>query len=196
MEFLATLDADALTWFGEHHAEWLTPIMFGLTRMGDAAVLLVMAAAGAAAFAAAGYRMTGLLFLAGALACLGTEYALKQVVQRERPNVAWRLSRGQSTWSFPSGHSANSMAVYGSAALLLARRRRLRWQRALLAATGILLCICIGISRLYLGAHYLSDVLGGWTVGLTSALIVLVADWRLASNVPAGQDPADRPFVV
>ena len=67
----------------------------------------------------------------------------------------------ESTFSFPSGHALVSLAVYGSIALVVSRRLPRRRDRILLLAATGLLVLAIGFSRLYLGVHFLSDVLAG-----------------------------------
>jgi undecaprenyl-diphosphatase len=85
------------------------------------------------------------------------------------------------TLSFPSAHSANSMLVYLSLALLIAPpARRARW-----AAAAGLLSIAIGTSRVMLGVHWPSDVAGGWAFGLLWTMVVLWIDrrdWRRADR--------------
>jgi undecaprenyl-diphosphatase len=89
---------------------------------------------------------------------------MKLGFRRERPFFPDPLAT-ESTFSFPSGHSLVSLAVYGSVALLLARRVRSPGRRALLFAGTALLVLAIGFSRLYLGVHFLSDVLAGYAAG-------------------------------
>jgi len=71
----------------------------------------------------------------------------------------------ESTFSFPSGHSFESLVAYGFLAYLLLPYLRRRSSRLLLFSGVALLVLAIGFSRIYLGAHYLSDVMGGYTAG-------------------------------
>ena len=105
--------------------------------------------------------------LASSLVGLALAQTVKDVVHRAWPDVRWTpAGLRPTTPSFPSGHSLNSMASYGALALLLSRRLRRPWQRALLSSCGLLLCVLIGVSRMYLGVHYLTDVAAGWCAGL------------------------------
>ena len=82
--------------------------------------------------------------------------------------------------SFPSGHAANSMLVYLTLALLLVDHPvRRRWS----ATAAILLSLAIGLSRILLGVHYPSDVIGGWAFGLMWTMIVL---WMARREERAG----------
>jgi len=89
---------------------------------------------------------------------------------RERPEIGLIE---ETSYSFPSGHTANSTAFYGFLAFLLFTRLQRRWQRiALLVGTSLFL-IFMGLSRVYLGVHFTSDVIGGYLMGgfwLTLAL--------------------------
>jgi undecaprenyl-diphosphatase len=85
----------------------------------------------------------------------------KNVLDRVRPDQHLRLVH-VSSMSFPSAHSANSMLVYPLCALLLAPER---WRR-LAVGGAVLLSLCIGTSRVLLGVHWPSDVVGGWAFGL------------------------------
>lgn len=91
------------------------------------------------------------------------DYSLKHLFQRTRPQLWEILVARPSSYSFPSGHAMSSMAVYSLAALLLARSYpQQRWAFQLGAAIVISL---IGFSRVYLGVHWPSDVLGGFLLG-------------------------------
>lgn len=69
-------------------------------------------------------------------------------------------------WSFPSSHSSLSVLVLGSLLLLILRSKWPVKYRHLLATLLFILILLIGISRLYVGAHYLSDVVAGWSLGM------------------------------
>ena len=103
--------------------------------------------------------------------------ALKQAVDRPRPDIVPHLSH-VATSSFPSGHSMLSAVVYLTLGSLLAasiNRRSLKFD---VLAIAVLLSLIVGISRVYLGVHYPTDVLAGWIAGLVWALLCwLVARW-------------------
>jgi membrane-associated phospholipid phosphatase len=112
-----------------------------------------------------------------ALAFLGAQVlstAMKLGFRRDRPFFPDPLAT-ESTFSFPSGHALVSLAVYGSIALVLARRLSTRASRAFLLGMTALLVIAIGFSRLYLGVHFLSDVLAGYAAGVAWLAVLYVA---------------------
>jgi membrane-associated phospholipid phosphatase len=116
------------------------------------------------------------------LAAVGTQiltFGLKLGFERERPFFSDPLAT-ESTYSFPSGHASVSLAVYGTLGYIVARHAATR--RAQLAALGAaaLLVLLIGFSRLYLGVHFLSDVIAGFSLGLAwVALCVVLLHLRL-----------------
>lgn len=99
-----------------------------------------------------------------AVACAGSgllNMATKQAFQRPRPTL-WESLAPESTFSFPSGHAMGSITLM-AVLVLLTWRTRWRWP-VLLAA--LVFTVLVGVSRLYLGVHYPSDVLAGWAAGL------------------------------
>jgi undecaprenyl-diphosphatase len=89
---------------------------------------------------------------------------LKQAFQRERPSPVTGMIDAQQ-WSFPSGHAMVAAAFYLFIAYMAWRLVHGRWQRAAIVAGLVLLILLIGISRLYLEVHYLSDVIAGFVAG-------------------------------
>jgi undecaprenyl-diphosphatase len=86
----------------------------------------------------------------------------------------------QHSYSYPSGHAFNSAMIYLMVALLLGRHLNPRTRRGLLIA-AIVLTLVIGLTRIYLGVHWPTDVIGGWLGGVGGALLVLWLDRRLKS---------------
>lgn len=92
-------------------------------------------------------------------------------VDRRRPDVAM-LEAAPETSSFPSGHTAAALALYGALAVIVVRRVRTRWVRVLAAAVVLSIPVLVGATRLYRGMHYPSDLVGSL---LSSGLVLLVA---------------------
>jgi hypothetical protein len=107
-------------------------------------------------------------------------WSLKVVFQRERPSLDDSIATA-SSFSYPSGHALTSVAVYGVLAYVLLGRLRRPGARVTCLGTLALLVAAIGFSRLYLGVHYLSDVLAGFSVGGSWLLITTT----LRERVPA-----------
>lgn len=136
-----------------------------VTWLGSTGVLC--AVIGAAAIVLAfrrRWRLAAYLLITGAGA-LVLDPVLKSLVGRLRPAVAHPIAHGTGN-SFPSGHSLGSVVCYGAIFLVFLPAARGRWRTAFTAAIAVLVAL-IGISRILLGVHYLSDVLGGWALGIT-----------------------------
>lgn len=112
-------------------------------------------------------QMAGLV--AGGTLVVGS--LLKLILRRDRPVTEYVEHMFIDSFSFPSGHAAGSVPVFGLVAYLLA---------GLFSPWGVVAAILmavitllIGVSRVYLGAHYASDVLGGWIVGFAGLAIII-----------------------
>ena len=104
--------------------------------------------------------------------------ATKQVFARERPSL-WDSIAPETTFSFPSGHAMGSMTL-AAVLVLLAWNTRWRWWVAL---PMTLFVVLVGLSRVYLGVHYPSDILAGWAVAIA---------WTIGTYLlvfPHGQRP-------
>ena len=151
-------------------AWWLWPVKV-VTQLGH---LAWMAALGAVASVWLLYRRAWLLLGAWCVGVAGVGLwvrCIKSSVARERPEVRWVLEQG---YSFPSGHSAGTLVCYGMLAWLvfvMAGARAGKWA-AVWAALAVLV---VGVSRIVLGAHYVSDVLAGWMLGLAWMSLVFAA---------------------
>jgi undecaprenyl-diphosphatase len=118
--------------------------------------------------------------------------AIKSLVGRDRPPLAEAVPPYESSASFPSGHTLNAVVITGIlvySTLLIVRTRRARWLAVIIGGTYAVL---IGLSRVYLGHHWLSDVIGAWLLGLAWLLVVIVAH-RVARTYAARKKPALPP---
>ena len=137
-----------------------------VSRLGSPMMMTMLAFAGALLLAGLGeWIVLGGWAAAFAGASL-IDHWLKLTIHRPRPVYAAALIHN-SSWSFPSGHAMGSLVGYGMLAyvlMLLARGKRdtQRW----IAIGAAALILAIGLSRLYLGVHYFSDVVGGYAAGL------------------------------
>jgi len=111
--------------------------------------------------------------------------SLKALVGRVRPVVADPIAYGHGN-SFPSGHTLGSTIVYGALTLVFLALVRHRWRVWFVAAIGLLV-FAIGLSRIALGVHFLSDVIGGWLLGLAWISVTAYAFqvWRRETGKPA-----------
>jgi undecaprenyl-diphosphatase len=178
MDYLQAADEGTLFWFENHAPPWLTVLMKGFTFLGEREMALALIfAAGLGYFLWKMPRTAAIVLLTALLAHLLTR-SVKVLVNRPRPEVAWQRVALPADKSFPSGHALNAMAVFGTIALTFSRRLRRRVGRSVVLGVGFVMPLLIGISRPYLGVHYPSDVIGGWTAGLACAMLALWADVR------------------
>jgi membrane protein DedA with SNARE-associated domain/membrane-associated phospholipid phosphatase len=155
----------------ELRADWLTSIEEVVTALGSSAALLIVTALAAVGFAVRGHYAELWIVLAGAALMLFAVSEFKELIDRPRPGAGLVAAEGAA---YPSGHATYSV-VYAWLAIAVTLRLRPGWSggTALLAA-GIVLAAAIGLSRVYLGVHYLSDVSGGWGLGVCAYAIATV----------------------
>lgn len=139
------------------------------TALGEPTVLIAIGAATAVWLWFAGHRHLPWVLTAIVLIGRGLSEAQKYVVGRTRPDLEPHLVVVKTS-SFPSGHATSSMIFYLTVAMTLTVGTR--WHRPAVAG-AILLSLMIGLSRVMLGVHWPSDVVGGWAFGLLWVLLTL-----------------------
>lgn len=142
---------------------WLHPLMLAVTFMGGPFLLIVVAIS-VAIWGYMGRQFRIVIAESLALLAFFLNTVLKYILHRTRPDTLFVQHMKIHSYSFPSGHSFGSLVVYGLLAYLLFIRLSEPWNYFIVAAL-ISLIILIGISRVYLGAHFPSDVLAGWLLG-------------------------------
>jgi membrane-associated phospholipid phosphatase len=168
------VDQPAASFLVAHRQGWLTGVMRLVTDLGAAGVLvpLVLAAGLAWRWRRGSWRPLALLAGAAAGAWV-VQVAVKQLVERPRPPAGLALSHATG-FAFPSGHATDAAAVYGMLAVLLARSGRPAARVAAWAGAAALVAL-VGLSRLYLGVHWLSDVVAGAALGIAWLLAIFIA---------------------
>lgn len=157
---------------------WLIEAARELTALGGVTVLCVLVVA------VVGYllqqRAYGAmwLMLTAAVGGMGLSFALKHFFGRERPDVVLHRVTVHSP-GFPSGHAMLSAVVYLTLGTLLAQIARQRTSQIYCLTVALVLTFLIGLSRIYLGVHYPTDVLAGWAAGLAWTLLC----WLIARAV-------------
>lgn len=159
---LMTLDLLAKAFFVENlRADWLTPIMESISALATPVSLLVLLLV-IVAFAPG--KRPGMFCTVNLVLVVLLNVLLKELVQRPRPeDINLVVETG---FSFPSGHSMVAMAFFGLLVWLVWHHERDRTLRLACCAGFSLIILLIGISRIYLGVHYASDVLAGFCISL------------------------------
>lgn len=150
-------------------SDFATPIAKFITNFGGAIFIIVLTALLVIAIK---NKKIGLSIFTNLVIITVLNQSLKRILQRPRP-TEYRIIQ-ETGYSFPSGHSMISMAFYGYLIYLIYRyikNKYIKW--SLIVLLSILICL-IGISRIYLGVHYTSDVLGGFLLSI-SYLVVYIS---------------------
>lgn len=144
------------------------PIVKCITNLGSASFVIAMSTI---LLVAIKNKLIGLFIFLNLAISGGLNQILKVIVQRPRP-VGYRLIE-ESGYSFPSGHSMVSAAFYGFLIYLIYRNIKNRYIKYSIITVLTLLIISIGISRIYLGVHYASDVLAGFIISICYLIIFI-----------------------
>jgi len=154
-------------WVLGHQNPILEAAFLAITRVASPAVIIPGTLVGAAWLSRRrGLPIAGAVVMSPAVA-LAIFLAVKRIYRRKRPAGGKRLH--QLTYAFPSGHSAASAAIFGTAAYVLWRENMI--PRGVAIAASTVAPLLVGASRVYLDVHWTTDVLGGWSVGgLVAAL--------------------------
>jgi undecaprenyl-diphosphatase len=172
--------------------QWLLDTVRDVTSLGSHAVLTMLVVTIGGFLVGSGKRAAAafLVVAVGGGALLSA--LLKELFQRPRPEVVAHLVE-VSTASFPSGHSMAAAVTYLTLGALIARVLPSQRLRAYVFAVAIVVTFLVGMSRLYLGVHWPTDVLAGWCVGASWALACwTVADWLQASGRLEGAAAGDE----
>ena len=157
--------------FIQRWPNWLRPVMVGVTIVGGPFFTLSFGTL----ITVIGWEANERLFYAGLLV-LGVSFIgslLKLILRRARPTTDYANAMFFKTFSFPSGHATGSAVTYGTVAYLLFFVVLAPWNYWVVGLLAILVFL-VGISRVYLGAHYPSDVVAGWIMGLMGLLFVMI----------------------
>jgi len=181
---VADVDEDVARWVAANMPVWAEWIARGLTRIGGGLVLPVLALGAAAWLWLAGRRAESVLLVSVLVVVNVAVWLLKLGFDRPRPHEGSAIQLPGSP-SFPSGHAANGVAVFGAMGLIAAAHARSSRARRRWAVGGFALGVAVGVSRVVLGVHWVSDVLAGYCVGVAALCGVLLARPLLARGLSA-----------
>jgi undecaprenyl-diphosphatase len=183
---LVAVDTAWRDWLIERRSPGLTAVLTACTTIGSSPVLVALAA-GCTVWLGVARRGREAFLVAGTtLGALVLSPLLKGIVGRARPAQSEYLVQVNS-FAYPSGHSLTSTAVIGVLTVLAASRLTARAARAAVTAAGVLLIVAVGVSRIYLGVHWPTDVLAGWLIGavwLTTCLTIYASPATLRRGSP------------
>jgi undecaprenyl-diphosphatase len=152
-------DLSVRMWVHQFASATMTRVMTGISMLGGQILVLEFIVA-IAAFLALQWRRAATWLAVAVAGAILLEFTLKQVFQRPRPPVFFGIA--PHDYGFPSGHALVSFCFYGVLAGLLADRTESLLVEVLIWVTGACTIVAIGLSRIYLGMHYPTDVIAGF----------------------------------
>ncbi len=186
---LLSVDRPVLDFFVAHRTAWLTDAVNVVTMLGSATLIVTVAlVVGGVAWAKARTWRPMALLLGAFCGSSLLQASVKALVSRPRPPRALAIAH-YGGWSFPSGHTTQAAAFWGALALVCSTATT-SWPRRVVAWTvALLVALAVGATRCYLGAHWASDVAGGWAAGWLWLLVIAT----LARTVPASRPGLSPP---
>ena len=150
------------------HSEITTKVMHGVTFLGSTVFIVLLAIVLFIIFLwkkrkVYAYSTVGILIISTII-----NNVIKIIIRRNRPSYMTVI---ENSFSYPSGHMMASTTLYGFLAYLIIKSNMQKKYKTIYSTLLVLLIICIGISRIYLGAHFFSDIFGGALISLTLLII-------------------------
>ena len=187
---IAFIDRPVAAWLGTHRDPWLTTAMLAVTSAGSPAGLVVLGVlvSGVVALWCRSW-LPIVLGLVGGIGILVVVLIAKLLVVRGRPPIPFAVVT-ETGYSFPSGHAAGTAVVGLLSAWMLTRYLITWWTPQVMVWTlAVGLIGVVGLSRVYLGVHYVSDVVAGWLLGAAwvGGVILVGRLWDIARRVRASE---------
>jgi len=181
---LAGLDQPALEWLADHRTGWLTTVFTAITTVFGPYVLPVVVAVGCGIWGWRTHRWRDPVMLVGAMVFSTLVSTLvKALVARPRPSGELQTVPGlESSFSFPSGHTIGAATLVLVGGYLLWREARTRSAFVEWSVVSVVVVLVVAASRLYLGYHFITDVLAGVCLAVVTLGVVVGIDrWRGAA---------------
>lgn len=171
--------------------EWIEHALLDLTAIGGPTVLWLVVLAVTGFLVLQGKTHTALVVVITSISGELANLALKAAFMRPRPSIVPHLREVVSS-SFPSGHAMESAIIYLTLGAMLMRATELRRTKLFVLGLAVTLTFLVGLSRVYLGVHYPTDVLGGWTFGFMWASICWMVARRLEPITGVAEERAQE----
>ena len=189
------LDQAVQGFFAGHREASRTVAVRAITDLGSSALLIPVAIGTGLLWHRRARTWRPLLLLVGAYAgALVLQRTIKVLTQVPRPPATDAVG-AFSGYAFPSGHATDATAVYGMLGVLLATALPRRSAKATVWTAAVVVVGLVGLSRIYLGAHWLTDVLAGFAIGAawSSSLLALTRNMAAPPSAPPNQLPMGPP---
>lgn len=164
-ELIGSLDYNIPNWLFQIRSEELTSFAFQITALGSGIILTIVVICVVTALLFLKRIYSSLQLIIAALGAAAITHIAKIYFERPRPTTLSLISEVDG-YSYPSGHSVSSAAIYFTIAFLVSQALTSRIQIALVWVFASALVAAIGLSRIYLGVHYFSDILAGSLIGV------------------------------
>lgn len=162
--------------------KWLELVMNDITAMGGHTVLTFISLISIGYLLVTRHRSSAALVAASGLGGMLLNHMLKLGFDRPRPDLVAHLAEVH-TLSFPSGHAMLSAIIYLTLGVLLARSQSSHAIRGYIVGVALFTTVLVGLSRIYLGVHWPTDVIAGWCLGAAWALLCLqILCWETSSH--------------
>ena len=179
---------------------WLHEAAADITSLGGISVLTLFALMALGFMLFQGKRLSALLLVVGLAGGVALSEGLKALFERERPPLEFQAVETLNA-SFPSGHALLSTVFYLTLGVMLTRAFPRRRLKAFVLGIAMLIAGLVGLTRVYLGAHWASDVVAGWCAGAAWSMALWLVAWAvqrrqarraggLHDAAPAATDPA------
>jgi membrane-associated phospholipid phosphatase len=175
------VDAIVNTWFGHERQAAMTTLFRCATNVGGAIGMAFMAAAVAATLLVLKQRASAIFVVVTAGTGALLNLILKMIYERARPDLASAIAAAR-TYSFPSGHAMGSFITLGALSYVALRQPWPWAAKSAALAVALTMVVLVGVSRVYLGVHWASDIAGGWSAG-TVWLAAAVAAFEMLLRV-------------
>ncbi|MCU1584365.1 MAG: phosphatidic acid phosphatase [Microbacteriaceae bacterium] len=191
---VAGLDHPLLNYVMSIRSPWLDSAVTAYTNLGGTIGMPILAIAVMALLAIRRRSWTPVILIgSAALGSLLMTIAGKQLFGRSRPPLSDAVPPFEYSPSFPSGHSLNSFVIAGIIAYLIVLRRKTATGRVVTISLAALFAVTMGLTRVFLGHHWFTDVLGAWVLGAAWLAIVITAHRLYLTSRKRGS--RDRPVV-
>ena len=157
---------------------WLNEAAADITSLGGIAVLTLFAVVALGMLLILGKRLSAVLLVVGLAGGIALSECLKALFERERPSAAFQAVETLNA-SFPSGHALLSTVFYLTVAVMMTRAFSKRRLKAYVLGVGMVFALMVGLTRVYLGAHWASDVMAGWCVGAAWAMALWLVSYAV-----------------
>ncbi|MFD4462689.1 phosphatase PAP2 family protein [Nocardia sp. NPDC058480] len=174
---ISGMDTGVLDWMIAHRGEPLTSIAAVITDLGDTLSMAILAALAVGWFVLRRNLPVATLVAITSLGAGVLVWVIKRLVGRNRPPETSRMVFEPSL-SYPSGHTLGSTVVVGIVAIVLIPQITKHWVRMAATVLAVVFPVAVGLSRIYLGVHWTTDVLAGWIIGLLWLVLCVTAFTR------------------